>query len=102
MLGLMLGDILKFYFACLQPCCPGNNDIELCKDDFYEGFTMHDAGMTFETYEELFTSSRNQTRDLFDDAGLDSYFDMKENSATNSPCYDEFAEEVYFYEFSLL
>ncbi|CAL9150385.1 unnamed protein product [Musa hybrid cultivar] len=74
--------------------CPRTDDVDFCKDDFYEGFTMGDVDMTFENYEELFGASHNQTGDLFDDAGIDSFFDMKENSATNSICHGESAEEV--------
>ncbi|XP_074556689.1 zinc finger protein CONSTANS-LIKE 10-like [Curcuma longa] len=76
-----------------KPCCPGADDIEFCKE-FYDGFTMDDVDNKFENYEELFGASHNQTGDLFDDAGIDSYFDMKDNSATNSICNDDLLEEV--------
>ena len=87
-------------FDCVQTSCPRTDDVDFCKDDFYEGFTMGDVDMTFENYEELFGASHNQTGDLFDDAGIDSFFDMKENSATNSICHGESAEEVYHVAFS--
>ncbi|WOL12334.1 hypothetical protein Cni_G21100 [Canna indica] len=77
-----------------KPSCPGTGDIDFCKGDFYEGLTMGDVDMTFENYEELFGASHNQTGDLFDDAGIDSFFDMKENSATNSISHGEFSEEA--------
>ncbi|URE31244.1 Zinc finger protein [Musa troglodytarum] len=74
--------------------CPRTDEIALFKDDFYDGLAVGDEDMTFENYEEFFGVSCNQTGDLFDDAGIDSYFDMKENSTTNSICDGEFAEEV--------
>ncbi|RWW48942.1 hypothetical protein BHE74_00044941 [Ensete ventricosum] len=88
----------QFFFCAYY--CPGTDDVDFCKDDFYEGFTMGDVDMTFENYEELFGASHNQTGDLFDDAGIEGFFDMKENSATNSICHGESAEEVYREAFS--
>ncbi|XP_074583827.1 zinc finger protein CONSTANS-LIKE 10-like [Curcuma longa] len=74
-------------------CCPGADDIEFC-NDFYDGFTMEDADNTFANYEELFSASHKQTGDLFDDAGIDSFFSMKENSATDSICNGDLVVEV--------
>jgi hypothetical protein len=39
---------------------------------------VNDADLTFENYKELFGTSHIQTEQLFDDAGIDSYFEMKE------------------------
>ncbi|KAL5213139.1 hypothetical protein ABZP36_023986 [Zizania latifolia] len=50
----------------------------------YEGICMDDADLTFENYEELFGTSHVQTEQLFDDAGIDSYFEMKEVLADES------------------
>lgn len=83
----------EFHTFILQLCCPGAVDIEFCKD-FYDGFTMDDVDNKFENYEEFFGASHNQNGDLFDDVGIDSYFDMKDNSATNSICNDDLLEEV--------
>ncbi|KAG8059581.1 hypothetical protein GUJ93_ZPchr0002g24345 [Zizania palustris] len=44
----------------------------------YEDFCVDDTDLTFENYEELFGTSHIQTEQLFDDAGIDSYFEMKE------------------------
>lgn len=45
---------------------------------------MDDADLTFENYEELFGTSHVQTEQLFDDAGIDSYFEMKDVPADES------------------
>lgn len=50
----------------------------------YEDFCVDDADLTFENYEELFGTSHIQTEQLFDDAGIDSYFETKEMPATES------------------
>ncbi|KAG8072194.1 hypothetical protein GUJ93_ZPchr0006g44074 [Zizania palustris] len=50
----------------------------------YEGICMDDADLTFENYEELFGTSHIQTEQLFDDAGIDSYFEMKDVPADKS------------------
>jgi hypothetical protein len=47
-------------------------------DSIYENFCVDDADLTFENYEELFGTSHIQTEQLFDDAGIDSYFETKE------------------------
>lgn len=49
----------------------------------YENFCVDDAGLTFENYEELFGTPHIQTEQLFDDAGIDSYFGMKEMPAAD-------------------
>ncbi|CAM0914020.1 unnamed protein product [Alopecurus aequalis] len=48
------------------------------KDSIYEDFSMDDIDLSYENYEELFGNSHIQTEELFDDAGIDSYFEMKE------------------------
>ncbi|KAJ6802897.1 zinc finger protein CONSTANS-LIKE 9-like [Iris pallida] len=68
---------------------------DACKNDFFEDFTVDDVDLTFENYEELFGESHDNSRQLFDDAGIDdSFFDMKETSAGNSNSQGEFAAEV--------
>lgn len=71
-----------------------SKDLEIHKGDFYEDFTVDDVDLTFENYEELFGGSHDQSGQLFDDAGIDSFFDMKEMSGVNSNCQGEFAAEV--------
>ncbi|XP_062222151.1 zinc finger protein CONSTANS-LIKE 9-like isoform X2 [Phragmites australis] len=44
----------------------------------YEDLCVDDADLTFENYEELFGTSHIQTEQLFDDAGIDNYFELKE------------------------
>jgi hypothetical protein len=43
-----------------------------------EDLCVDDADLTFENYEELFGTSHIWIEELFDDAGIDSYFEMKE------------------------
>nr|CAB3456803.1 unnamed protein product [Digitaria exilis] len=54
------------------------------KDSIYEDFCVDDVDLAFENYEELFGTSHIQTEQLFDDAGIDSYFEVKEVPAGNS------------------
>lgn len=54
------------------------------KDSIYEDFSMDDIDLSYENYEELFGNSHIQTEELFDDAGIDSYFEMKEVLAGSS------------------
>ncbi|XP_062228700.1 zinc finger protein CONSTANS-LIKE 9-like isoform X2 [Phragmites australis] len=54
------------------------------KDSIYEDFCVDDVDLAFENYEELFGTSHIQTEQLFDDAGIDSYFEMKEALAGNA------------------
>ena len=54
------------------------------KDSIYEDFCVDDVDLAFENYEELFGTSHVQTEQLFDDAGIDSYFEVKEAPAGNS------------------
>ncbi|KAF0903400.1 hypothetical protein E2562_027693 [Oryza meyeriana var. granulata] len=54
------------------------------KDRIYEEFCVDDVDLSFENYEELFGTSHIQTEQLFDDAGIDNYFESKEIPAGNS------------------
>ncbi|CAN6162343.1 unnamed protein product [Urochloa humidicola] len=54
------------------------------KDSVYEDFCVDDVDLAFENYEELFGTSHIQTEQLFDDAGIDSYFEVREVPAGNS------------------
>ena len=47
------------------------------KDSIYEDFCVDDVDLAFENYEELFGTSHIQMEQLFDDAGIDSYFEME-------------------------
>lgn len=71
-----------------------SKDLDIHQGDFYDDFTVDDVDLAFENYEELFGVSHNQSSQLFDDAGIDSFFDMKEMSGANSNCQGEFAAEV--------
>ncbi|THU67424.1 hypothetical protein C4D60_Mb05t24480 [Musa balbisiana] len=73
--------------------CPETNDTGFSKDDFDEGFTIGDVDMIFENYEELFGAANKQTKDLFDDAGIDSFYDRKKNSPACSLCHGKLAAE---------
>jgi hypothetical protein len=65
------------------------------KDTLYEELCMEDVDLTFENYEELFGGSHNQPGQLFDDAGFDTYFEMKENSGADSNCQGDYGTEVF-------
>lgn len=78
----------------MQLYCPETNDTGFSKDDFDEGFTIGDVDMIFENYEELFGAANKQTKCLFDDAGIDSFYDRKKNSPACSLCHGELAAEV--------
>lgn len=62
------------------------------KDDFYNDFSVT-IDLSFENYEELFGTSHTHAEKLFDDVGIDSFFEM-ESSAANSNCQGEFVTEV--------
>ncbi|XP_008803171.2 zinc finger protein CONSTANS-LIKE 10 [Phoenix dactylifera] len=72
----------------------GTKDLGLSKDDFYEDLNMDDVDLNFENYEELFGASLSNAEQLFDDAGFDSFFELKEISAANSNCQGEFVTEA--------
>lgn len=82
----------------MQSCDATAKDLEYRKGDFYEDFSVDDVDLTFENYEELFGGSHNQSGQLFDDAGIDSFFDMKEMSATNSNGQGGHVAEVTCYK----
>lgn len=82
------------YNSLLQLGCSGTKDLGLSKDDFYEDLDMDNVDLNFENYEELFGASLSNAEQLFDDAGIDSFFELKENSAANSDCQGEFVTEV--------
>ncbi|KAG0447134.1 hypothetical protein HPP92_028501 [Vanilla planifolia] len=65
----------------------------MSKGDFYE-FAVDDVDLTFENYEELFGGSHAHSEQLFDDVGIDSFFETRENSMTHSNGQAEFAAEV--------
>ncbi|XP_019707669.1 zinc finger protein CONSTANS-LIKE 9 isoform X2 [Elaeis guineensis] len=71
----------------------GTKDL-ICKDDFYDDFNMDDVDLTFENYEELFGASHSNAEQLFDDAGIDSFFELNEIPAVNSNCQGEFVAEA--------
>uniref|UniRef100_A0A0A9DEI9 CCT domain-containing protein n=1 Tax=Arundo donax TaxID=35708 RepID=A0A0A9DEI9_ARUDO len=63
----------------MTPKVPDVKDNDKFNDgSVYEDFCVDDVDLTFENYEELFGTSHVQTEQLFDDAGIDSYFEMKE------------------------
>ena len=57
---------------------PYARDDDKFNDGMYEDLCVDDADLTFENYEELFGTSHIRTEELFDDAGIDSYFETKE------------------------
>ncbi|KAK8969756.1 Zinc finger protein CONSTANS-LIKE 10 [Platanthera guangdongensis] len=63
------------------------------EEDFYDDFVV-DAELTFENYEELFVESHTHSENLFEDVGMDSFFEMKENSVVNSNYQSEFVAEA--------
>nr|AGI62030.1 CONSTANS-like 6 [Erycina pusilla] len=67
-------------------------EVENCEDNLYDDFAEEDE-LTFENYVELFGASNAHSENLFEDAGIDSLFEMKENSAANSNCQGEFVAE---------
>jgi hypothetical protein len=76
-------------------------ELDYGKDALYEELCMEDVDLTFENYEELFGGSRNQPGQLFDDAGIDTYFEMKEASGADSDCQDDYSTEVLFFYLNL-
>ncbi|XP_052144307.1 zinc finger protein CONSTANS-LIKE 9-like isoform X2 [Oryza glaberrima] len=67
------------------PKAPCVTDKDMFNDgSVYGDFCVDDADLTFENYEELFGTSHVQTEQLFDDAGIDSYFEMKDVPADES------------------
>ncbi|KAG0514011.1 hypothetical protein BDA96_10G152400 [Sorghum bicolor] len=69
--------------SCVQVPYTPDKDM-FSKDSIYEDFCVDDVDLAFENYEELFGTSHIQTEQLFDDAGIDSYFEVKEAPAGNS------------------
>jgi hypothetical protein len=57
---------------------PNARDDDKFNDGMYEDLCVDDADLTFEDYEELFGTSHIRTEELFDDAGIDGYFELKE------------------------
>ncbi|ONK79332.1 uncharacterized protein A4U43_C01F5290 [Asparagus officinalis] len=74
-------------------CGSGTKEVEIRKSDFNEDFQVDDVDLTLEDYEELFGGSHNYSGQLFDDAGIDSFFDLKETSGANSNCQGDIPEE---------
>ncbi|KAJ0986899.1 hypothetical protein J5N97_005255 [Dioscorea zingiberensis] len=68
-------------------CFSDTKDLGISKNDgFYDDFSVDDVDLTFENYEELFGASHNPTEQLFEDAGIESFFETKETGAANSNC----------------
>ena len=63
---------------CYISQVPYAADDDKFNDGMYEDLCVDDTDLTFENYEELFGTTHIQTEQLFDDAGIDSYFEMKE------------------------
>nr|AQQ11854.1 constans-like protein [Phyllostachys edulis] len=84
----------------MTPKVPYVTDKEMFNDgSIYEDLYEDGADLTFENYEELFGTSHIQTEQLFDDAGIDSYFELKEMPAVDSseqskPMQPECSNEV--------
>ncbi|PKA51202.1 Zinc finger protein CONSTANS-LIKE 10 [Apostasia shenzhenica] len=72
---------------------PKAKDNEVTKDDLFGSFAVDDVDLNFENYEELFGGSNTHSEQIFDDVGIDSFFDMKENFAANSNCQGEYVVE---------
>ncbi|CAO1941940.1 unnamed protein product [Urochloa humidicola] len=69
----------------MTPKVPYATDDDKFNDgSMYEDLCVDDTDLTFENYEELFGTSHIQTEQLFDDAGIDSYFEMKEMTPFDS------------------
>ena len=64
--------------------------------EFYDEFSVEDVGLNFDDYNEFFSNSRNHSENLFDDAEIDSMFDVKNTSTANENGMDEFSAEVSF------
>ncbi|KAH0458267.1 hypothetical protein IEQ34_013582 [Dendrobium chrysotoxum] len=75
-----------------KPSNAGMKETGTDKDDFYDDFSVT-VDLSFENYEELFGTSHIHSEKLFDDVGIDSFFEM-ESSAANSNCQGEFTAEV--------
>nr|AGI62032.1 CONSTANS-like 8 [Erycina pusilla] len=75
-----------------KPSNAGMMESGIDKDDFYNDFSVT-IDLSFENYEELFGTSHAHSEKLFDDVGIDSFFEM-ESSAVNSNCQGEFFGEV--------
>nr|WQK28214.1 CONSTANS-like protein 6 [Cymbidium sinense] len=73
---------------------PSNTGMEtgIDKDDFYNDFSVT-VDLSFENYEELFGTSHTHLEKLFDDVGIENFFET-ESSVANSNCQGEFVTEV--------
>lgn len=60
----------------------------------YENFVVDDTDLTFENYEELFGTQHMQREQLFDDAGIDSYFETNEMPAVDHDKVCIFPHEI--------
>ncbi|CAM8952968.1 unnamed protein product [Rhodiola kirilowii] len=71
--------------------CPGAKSI--LDDDIYEDFNMDEVDLNFENYEELFGINFNQSEDMFDNVGIDSFFGNKFMTGMGSGCHDAVATQ---------
>ena len=85
---------MPFFNTILQLCFSDTKDEISKNESFYDDFSVDDVDLTFENYEELFGVSHNPTEQLFEDAGIESFFETKETSAANSNCQVNPAAEV--------
>ncbi|MQM11195.1 hypothetical protein Taro_044099 [Colocasia esculenta] len=70
------------------------DSLRICEnDELYEDFSVEDVDLNFDNYEELFGSSRNHSEHIFDDAEIDSMFEVK-NPATNDNCQEGILDEA--------
>lgn len=79
----------------MQLCDMGTDGFGMCEnDEFYDEFSVEDVDLNFDNYNEFFGTSRNHSEHLFDDAEIDSMFDLKNPSSANENHLDEFPAEV--------
>ncbi|KAA8519243.1 hypothetical protein F0562_013499 [Nyssa sinensis] len=64
--------------------CSATKGLGLCgADDFYRDFSMADVDSSLESYEELFGVSQNQSKQFFENGGIDCLFGIGDMPGTD-------------------
>lgn len=71
----------------------GANNLGMC-EKIYEDFGVDDVDLNFDNYEEPFCVSHRYSEQLFDDAEIDSLFEIKNVSASNDNCLEGISTEA--------
>ncbi|XP_058112803.1 zinc finger protein CONSTANS-LIKE 9 [Magnolia sinica] len=75
-------------------CGTMTEGLGICEgDDLYEDIGVADVNLSFENYEEFFGLSQNQSGQVFEEAGIDNLFTLK-NKPADSSGQGKFVAEV--------